>query len=62
MRALEREARKMGLDTAIVLTTQTAHWFMERGFEPIAISDLPIKKQELYNYQRKSKAFRKRLC
>lgn len=61
LRALEREARKMGLDTAIVLTTQTAHWFMERGFEPIAISDLPIKKQELYNYQRKSKAFRKRL-
>jgi amino-acid N-acetyltransferase len=61
LRALEREARKMGLGTAIVLTTQTAHWFLERGFEPIAISDLPIKKQELYNYQRKSKAFSKRL-
>ena len=51
----------MGLSNAIVLTTQTAHWFLERGFKPIAVSDLPIKKQELYNYQRNSKAFRKAL-
>ena len=59
MRALEKEARKQGLKKVIVLTTQTAHWFMERGFEPIAIGDLPIKKQQMYNYQRNSKAFRK---
>jgi amino-acid N-acetyltransferase len=61
LRALEKEARKMGLRNAIVLTTQTAHWFLERGFKPIAVSDLPIKKQELYNYQRNSKAFSKAL-
>ena len=61
MRALEKEARKQGLKKVIVLTTQTAHWFMERGFEPIAIGDLPIKKQQMYNYQRNSKAFRKEL-
>ncbi|MDO9475729.1 MAG: amino-acid N-acetyltransferase [Pseudohongiella sp.] len=61
MRALEKEARKQGLTKVIVLTTQTAHWFMERGFEPIAISDLPAKKQQMYNYQRKSKAFIKTL-
>lgn len=59
LRELEREARKQGLKKVIVLTTQTAHWFMERGFEPIAISDLPAKKQQMYNYQRNSKAFRK---
>lgn len=61
MRALEKEARKQGLKKVIVLTTQTAHWFMERGFEPIAISELPAKKQQMYNYQRKSKAFIKTL-
>lgn len=61
LRALEKEARKMGLEAAIVLTTQTAHWFLERGFVPLAISDLPIKKQEMYNYQRNSKAFKKQL-
>ncbi|TFH75382.1 amino-acid N-acetyltransferase [Gammaproteobacteria bacterium LSUCC0112] len=59
MRALEKEARKQGLKKVIVLTTQTAHWFMERGFEPISISELPAKKQLMYNYQRNSKAFRK---
>lgn len=61
LRALEREARRMGLGKVIVLTTQTAHWFLERGFEPLPITELPIKKQEMYNYQRNSKAFRKTL-
>jgi amino-acid N-acetyltransferase len=61
LRALEKEARKQGLKKAIVLTTQTAHWFMERGFVPIQISDLPPKKQQMYNYQRNSKAFSKQL-
>jgi len=61
LRALEKEALKQGLKKVIVLTTQTAHWFLERGFEPIAISDLPPKKQQMYNYQRKSKAFIKQL-
>jgi amino-acid N-acetyltransferase len=59
LRALEKEARRLGLSKVIVLTTQTAHWFLERGFQPIAIADLPIKKQQMYNYQRNSKAFRK---
>lgn len=61
LRALEKEALKQGLKKVIVLTTQTAHWFLERGFEPIAINDLPAKKQQMYNYQRKSKAFIKLL-
>jgi amino-acid N-acetyltransferase len=61
LRALEKEARKQSLSKVIVLTTQTAHWFLERGFMPIDISDLPIKKQGMYNYQRNSKAFRKTL-
>lgn len=62
LRALEKEARRQGLSKVIVLTTQTAHWFLERGFVPIDISELPIKKQEMYNYQRNSKAFRKNIA
>lgn len=61
LRALEKQAHKQGLSKVIVLTTQTAHWFMERGFTPVAITELPIKKQQMYNYQRNSKAFRKQL-
>jgi len=61
LKALKIEAKKMGLDQVIVLTTQTAHWFIERGFKEIAISELPQKKQKMYNYQRNSKAFKKYL-
>lgn len=61
MQALEAEARRLGLSEVIVLTTQTAHWFRERGFLPMEVSDLPVKKQQMYNYQRNSKAFRKPL-
>jgi amino-acid N-acetyltransferase len=61
LKALEKEARRQGLSSVIVLTTQTAHWFIERGFKEVAVSELPEKKQKLYNYQRNSKAFRKQL-
>lgn len=38
-----------------MLTTRSIHWFQERGFKPAEIEMLPLKKQELYNYQRRSK-------
>ena len=40
----------------MVLTTQTEHWFVERGFTETDISSLPVQKQDIYNYQRNSKA------
>lgn len=58
---LEKQAKAAGWDTLYVLTTQTAHWFIEHGFQPSAISDLPMQKQALYNYQRNSSVFRKQL-
>ena len=58
---LEVQARNIGLNSLFVLTTQTAHWFLERGFEESPIEQLPTTKQELYNYQRGSKAFVKYL-
>jgi len=56
-----RAARKQGLKRLFVLTTHTAHWFQERGFEPADISVLPVEKQGMYNYQRNSKVFIKEL-
>jgi len=44
-----------------VLTTSTSQWFLERGFKKAAITDLPKQKQALYNYQRRSHVYRKRL-
>ena len=58
---IEQESRRRGLTHLFVLTTRTAHWFIERGFTPANLKDLPEEKQELYNFQRKSKAFTKKL-
>jgi amino-acid N-acetyltransferase len=44
-----------------VLTTRTAHWFIERGFVEENVSALPEQRRELYNYQRRSKVFVKNL-
>ena len=61
LRHTEQRARQLGLERLFVLTTQTAHWFVERGFVEAELSELPLRKQELYNYQRRSKAFVKML-
>lgn len=58
---LESRAREQGIKALVVLTTQTAHWFRERGFEPAEIGSLPMKKQELYNFRRNSNVFLKQL-
>jgi amino-acid N-acetyltransferase len=58
---MEAIARQRGIGRLFVLTTQTAHWFRERGFEPARLSDLPMEKQTLYNYRRNAKVFIKRL-
>jgi len=58
---IEQQARSSGLNSLCVLTTQTAHWFLEHGFISADISALPVKKQSLYNYQRNAKVFSKKL-
>ena len=55
--AVEERAARRGIETLFVLTTRTAHWFRERGFQPADISHLPVRKKGLYNYQRKSKVY-----
>jgi amino-acid N-acetyltransferase len=44
-----------------VLTTRTAHWFVERGFVAATVAALPKKKQDLYNYQRRSQVYHREL-
>ncbi|HEC16778.1 MAG TPA: amino-acid N-acetyltransferase [Sedimenticola sp.] len=54
---LEAKARARGIGALFVLTTQAAHWFRERGFEPSLLQKLPMKKRQLYNYRRNAKVF-----
>jgi amino-acid N-acetyltransferase len=51
------EAGKLGLKRLFVLTTHAAHWFQERGFVKAGIAELPVTRQQLYNYQRNSMVF-----
>lgn len=62
MQHIEWQARKHHIEHMFTLTTQAAHWFLERGFEEISAGKLPVKKQCLYNYQRKSKVLHKTLA
>jgi amino-acid N-acetyltransferase len=61
LQVIEKQARKLGLGSLFVLTTQSAHWFQERGFELVAPDQLPSEKKSLYNYQRNSRVFSKPL-
>ena len=61
LRFIERQARAQNLSRLFVLTTRAAHWFRERGFESAEGADLPVRKQALYNWQRRSKVFIKTL-
>ena len=58
---VEQRARAAGVKQLFVLTTRTAHWFIERGFVPASVNDLPDEKRLLYNYHRNSKVFIKKL-
>lgn len=51
---VEASARRQGLQRVFVLTTRTPHWFIEHGFARASCDDLPVAKQQLYNYQRNS--------
>jgi amino-acid N-acetyltransferase len=61
LRRIEQRARATGIKKLFVLTTRTAHWFLKRGFVLGTIDDLPPGRQNLYNWQRKSKVLVKSL-
>ena len=59
---MQTRALKNGFRRLFVLTTRTAHWFVERGFAEAGVENLPQAKQGLYNLQRRSKVFIKLLA
>ncbi|MGB1800861.1 MAG: amino-acid N-acetyltransferase [Gammaproteobacteria bacterium] len=58
---IESIAAKNNTEKIFVLTTQTEHWFIEKGFTEATIESLPVEKQDIYNFQRNSKALIKNL-
>lgn len=59
--SMEKEAKQRGMQMLFVLTTHTAHWFVEHGFVLAQVNDLPVERQAMYNAQRRSKVFTKAL-
>jgi amino-acid N-acetyltransferase len=55
-RAKQNDIKKLYL-----LSTQTMHWFIERGFQAIEVESLAPQLKDLYNQQRNSKIFCKRI-
>lgn len=52
---LRTKAKQFKLSQLFVLTTRSLHWFREQGFVEVDVAHLPMTKQKLYNFQRKSK-------
>ena len=61
MQHIEWQARKKHMKKLFTLTTQTMHWFIERGYSECDADELPMEKKSLYNYQRNSKILCKTL-
>lgn len=60
-RHMEANLKKSDIKKVFLLTTQANHWFIEQGFVQADVEDLPIERQNLYNYQRNSKVLLKSL-
>lgn len=58
---IEQQAAQQGITSLFVLTVKASHWFKEKGFEEATLDDLPAERQPLYNFQRNSKIFCKKL-
>ncbi|MDZ7829424.1 MAG: amino-acid N-acetyltransferase [Halofilum sp. (in: g-proteobacteria)] len=61
LQRLEHDARERGLQQLFLLSTRTMHWFRERGYEPAEVDALPDERRDLYNWQRNSRIFVKRI-
>lgn len=58
---LEQQARSHGRHQLFALTTHTAHWFVEQGFNEVSVDDLPAERQAMYDHSRNSKVLKKQL-
>jgi len=61
LKYIESKTVSQGVHKLFVLTTHATHWFIEHGFTEATPSELPKARQNLYNYQRRSKVFIKHL-
>ncbi len=59
LQMLEEMAQVMEMHYIFVLSTQTTHWFLERGFRLATPNELPVSRRQTYNVQRNAKVLLK---
>ncbi|HXK00308.1 MAG TPA: amino-acid N-acetyltransferase [Buchnera sp. (in: enterobacteria)] len=62
LKEIKLKAKKMNLNKIFVLTTQSIHWFQERGFILSNMSILPYSKKKIYDFTRCSKILTIDIC
>ncbi|GAB0491530.1 hypothetical protein MMPV_002784 [Pyropia vietnamensis] len=58
---IERKSFALGVRRLFILSTQSFHWFLERGFEEITVEGVPESKRVQVDLARKSKVYQKKL-
>jgi len=58
---LERLSVMCDCPNVFVLSTQTMEWFVEHGYSAVDVDALPPSRKAVYNYQRRSKIYMKKI-
>lgn len=58
---IQQQCIQQQIKQLFILTTHTAHWFIEKGFIEGELKKIPIQRREMYNAQRNSKIYIKTL-
>jgi len=58
---IQQQCLKKEVQQLFILTTHTAHWFIEKGFTEGDLNQIPIQRRDMYNAQRNSKIYIKNL-
>lgn len=58
---IQQQCLHQDIHTLFILTTHTAHWFIEKGFNEGKLEQIPVRRRDMYNVQRNSKIYIKKL-
>ena len=58
---IQQQCLQKGIRKLFILTTHTAHWFLEKGFVEGELEQIPVQRRDLYNAQRNSRIYIKEL-
>jgi amino-acid N-acetyltransferase len=58
---IQQQCLQQNINTLFILTTHTAHWFIEKGFVEGDLQQIPIQRRDMYNTQRNSKIYIKKI-